>query len=441
MTSVLTITNLRILISFCRRSLAIFAASLCFLAFTSCLVHAQTQSFESLSDSVYQLNNQLRYKESQTLLLPILQSQERSNEERYQACLLLSYTYKRLQDYESNLQFLSKARQFAKQSGQGKQYLAQITAEEAFSYFDIRRYEKSDSLMRALEATGFKFLDLENRAKLTMQQGYLLFLDKRYNQAEETYDRAIGWLRQSSICDLPMIYVKKMQLYDAMQRPGQMHGAFWEARNSADSCGIIKYDIYAHEEFLRILETHNDPAAVPISRRLDSLNKVYEQTANIAALHNQKEAIMAASRDQEIQVEQAYRRYLTLGLWAAGLLVLLLVGWGIHYYRKKRGVEADFRRIQSELEAYLVQQKQVPPTTNGSAQNLEAKSPGLPNPHFKHLSERQNEVLGLMEAGLGNREIAERIFISENTVKYHIRNIYQILDIKDRKDLFVNLRK
>ncbi len=51
------------------------------------------------------------------------------------------------------------------------------------------------------------------------------------------------------------------------------------------------------------------------------------------------------------------------------------------------------------------------------------------------LTDRETEVLHLVTAGLRNREIAARLGISENTVKYHIRNILDRLHAKSRTEL------
>ncbi|MDE3111659.1 MAG: response regulator transcription factor [Chloroflexota bacterium] len=51
------------------------------------------------------------------------------------------------------------------------------------------------------------------------------------------------------------------------------------------------------------------------------------------------------------------------------------------------------------------------------------------------LTDRETEVLHLVTAGLRNREIAARLGISENTVKYHIRNILERLHAKSRTEL------
>jgi DNA-binding NarL/FixJ family response regulator len=48
------------------------------------------------------------------------------------------------------------------------------------------------------------------------------------------------------------------------------------------------------------------------------------------------------------------------------------------------------------------------------------------------LSERQLEVLQLLGQGLPNAAIAERLFISKNTVKFHIAAIYQRLGVRNR---------
>ncbi len=48
------------------------------------------------------------------------------------------------------------------------------------------------------------------------------------------------------------------------------------------------------------------------------------------------------------------------------------------------------------------------------------------------LSTREREVLELAAAGLSNKEIAERLVISINTVKFHLRGIYGSLGVHNR---------
>ncbi len=48
------------------------------------------------------------------------------------------------------------------------------------------------------------------------------------------------------------------------------------------------------------------------------------------------------------------------------------------------------------------------------------------------LTKREYEVLTLIAEGMNNREIAEKLFISEKTVKNHVSNIFKKIDVSDR---------
>lgn len=51
------------------------------------------------------------------------------------------------------------------------------------------------------------------------------------------------------------------------------------------------------------------------------------------------------------------------------------------------------------------------------------------------LSSREREIVRLVAAGLRNRAIADRLSISEGTVKVHMHNIYEKLDVNGRVEL------
>ena len=48
------------------------------------------------------------------------------------------------------------------------------------------------------------------------------------------------------------------------------------------------------------------------------------------------------------------------------------------------------------------------------------------------LTPREHEILGLIAEGLSNREIAERLFVSENTVKTHSSRVFEKLGVNRR---------
>ena len=57
--------------------------------------------------------------------------------------------------------------------------------------------------------------------------------------------------------------------------------------------------------------------------------------------------------------------------------------------------------------------------------------PAMPVPR---LTERELEVLKLVARGMANRDIAKALFISENTVKNHVRNILEKLQLHSRME-------
>jgi DNA-binding CsgD family transcriptional regulator len=57
------------------------------------------------------------------------------------------------------------------------------------------------------------------------------------------------------------------------------------------------------------------------------------------------------------------------------------------------------------------------------------------------LSLREEEVLRLLATGCSNQEIAKQLYISPNTVKTHVKNIYAKMGVNNRLQLFSLLKK
>lgn len=70
--------------------------------------------------------------------------------------------------------------------------------------------------------------------------------------------------------------------------------------------------------------------------------------------------------------------------------------------------------------------KEVPVLVSGPFERNEARVQEL------GITPRELEILEAMAAGLSNREIAERLFVSENTVKTHAARLFDKLSAKRR---------
>jgi len=74
--------------------------------------------------------------------------------------------------------------------------------------------------------------------------------------------------------------------------------------------------------------------------------------------------------------------------------------------------------------------------TSLSPEAAQALVQGLkqPRPETHDLTEREQEILALMVEGLPNHQIAERLVVSQSTVKFHVSNILSKLEVATRTE-------
>ena len=60
---------------------------------------------------------------------------------------------------------------------------------------------------------------------------------------------------------------------------------------------------------------------------------------------------------------------------------------------------------------------------------------------FPTLSEREREVLGAMAEGLSNGDIAQRLFLSDKTVRNYVSSVFTKLDVESRAEAIVRARE
>jgi DNA-binding NarL/FixJ family response regulator len=72
---------------------------------------------------------------------------------------------------------------------------------------------------------------------------------------------------------------------------------------------------------------------------------------------------------------------------------------------------------------------------NDEAPAAQAPQTQLRDRERSPLSQREREIVALVAQGFKNKEMAEKMFISEQTVKNHLHNIFDKLGVSDRLEL------
>lgn len=73
-----------------------------------------------------------------------------------------------------------------------------------------------------------------------------------------------------------------------------------------------------------------------------------------------------------------------------------------------------------------------------------ARAPTYPNVRLiqtLRISERELEVLALLAAGQSNKQIAQKLQVSPNTVKTHVANLFEKLEVKRRTEAIFRARE
>jgi len=99
-----------------------------------------------------------------------------------------------------------------------------------------------------------------------------------------------------------------------------------------------------------------------------------------------------------------------------------------------KGVSA--RELATIIRTVQAGQGYVPPSlaahllTNGA--NSAAATPPIPTPTLSGLTEREHQILNLVADGLSNKQVASALHVTEKTIKNHMTDIMQKLQVRNR---------
>jgi two-component system, NarL family, response regulator DevR len=122
-------------------------------------------------------------------------------------------------------------------------------------------------------------------------------------------------------------------------------------------------------------------------------------------------------------------------------LMLRTVRLGVHGYLRKGADTGDIHRAvhallrgESVFDSRAATAHEVRPAAVGASAPVDERPPARALGSAA-LTERENQVLRLLAVGMSNREIGGRLVISEATVKFHVRNLRDKLDVRRRTEI------
>ena len=379
----------------------------------------QSEKLKKLENQIKTLNDNLQYEKSIAVLNEIITNEQSTHYEKYYAYLLESFTYKRLFNYTKTLHKLDLALAEGLQSDHKEEVKNTIDAEKCFVYFDTQDYPKAEALITQLRKLNFKHLTIPTQSWIIMQDGYIKMLNKDYAKSEQLLNEAAALVKANSPENLPNIYGKKMELYNKMNLFEKRDSAFKEGLQLAKKYNKVKYEMYLYQVMRNIFQENEDyKNAFFTQKKYDSIVKYYNATNANGKLELTEKKL----EDENRQLKAQNEKYIDYILYGVIVSLLLLLYFAFRLYQsnmaKRILVEKENTRIHNEIERLT--------------QALDEKGNAALNLSNYNLTDRQKEIIDFIRSGLTNKEIATKLFISENTVKYHLKIIYEILDVEHR---------
>ena len=259
----------------------------------------------------------------------------------------------------------------------------------------LQLYDKADSMMLGRSMVDQKLLNGKSRA-------WAYYYSGAYEQAVKTGEEMLS-------------------LMDETGNTGEKAAVLQVVGKAYESLGKPMQALSYMNRYIELYGELSKSEALKQVRDLEAQYRMREKDAEIELLHLNNR--LAA---QQLATRQANQNTL---LALIGFL-LLGAGTGFYYYRrhirlKQALLNSEISSLKSRIKALVTQN---PEHLDLNLDDINAK---LQTP----LTPREFEVLQAALSDRNNREIAEQIHVSVNTVKFHLKNIYEKLGVSNRREV------
>jgi DNA-binding CsgD family transcriptional regulator len=301
----------------------------------------------------------------------------------YNIGLLYSY----MQDFNESLDAFSKAKRFS--HGQTElRSMAEINIGLGVALYNLENHQDAYEYLK----TGIENLKSDKGHEKAAALTYLGILEIRSGKSDEGLAKLLSAkqiVEQTERLELKRQVMKELAIaYELLHQPESSIES-WKAYNILNDSINNEQKLWAFEEMQARFEA------------IEKDKKIQQQAL-------------------ELSKEKSKKAKMLIFLTIAFLIGLA----GIYFYVLRWRAKVKIR--EDEKPAHL----------NGTSINMGKINAKLLSP----LTTRESEIIELVEKGMTNNEIAESLFVSENTVKTHLKNIFSKTQALNRTDLIHKLR-
>jgi DNA-binding CsgD family transcriptional regulator/Tfp pilus assembly protein PilF len=265
-----------------------------------------------------------------------------------------------------------------------------------------------------------------NLAEIKIGQGMALYNLEQFEDAKKYFEEGLYQLKADKVYEkiAALAYLGILEVRSGFQDQGMRK--LLQANEMLENSERLELKRQVTREMARAYEILNQPQkSVEFWKYYNLLNDSINNEQKQWAIEEMQARFEAIEKDKRIQLqdlalnkERLLKKRFTLILALVFVLTLTAIFYFVYQWRKNTKEDKPVQLI------------------NGKNINFEQINKKLLSP----LTNREREIVELVEQGLTNHEIAEKLFVSENTVKTHLKNIFSKTEAINRTDLVHKLK-
>jgi len=395
------------------------------LLLTTPFLSAQNIDPQKLNDEISVLNDQFKYEASLLKLEEVITDKKSTHYDIFNAYIQRSLTYKRLYNYPEVARNLELAKEHLDEVNDNKLKEigeVRLLVEQLFVAFDNQKWEDVDKVLKEISTKDLSLLNSETQLFYYNVIATLQMREKDFVNAEKTLNHAIELGKIDNPKHVAAVYIKLIDLAEFKKDTQMAEKAFDNAVFYSK-----KYKMLIYEKFVYYIMSHfyaeikDFEKAYYYQKIAVELTYKYSTNTFNGKLTILDKDLLDKRKNIEIDYEKKIRYLLITCLIAVVAFLVVVIKLYNSNKEKNRFIQRENNRMRIELENFMKESHE--------------KGEHLLRIEDYNLTERQLEIIELVKKGKTNKEIGEELFISENTVKYHLKIIYKALGIDNRLGL------